>query len=257
MSISTKLQVLAGAVALAIGGTAMANTNIDEVTAGNIILNIVDQTNSTSFLYDTGLSQAAFSSTGSYSFNFSADPNYASFLKAGDVLEYSVISTTNIAPTGTVLFTSSVTPTATVGANVTQVMSAVSGFTGTATTGANSIASTTTNSVLLPTGNYWGQPTIEGLVSTNLLSNAIGLGAAPGTALAFYSETSSNLRSTSIVASLSTLAGSWQLNGGVLTYSSVPLPTPLLLLLSGLGLMGVVARRGKGASTDFVPGAAA
>jgi hypothetical protein len=37
----------------------------------------------------------------------------------------------------------------------------------------------------------------------------------------------------------------------------VPLPTPLLLLLSGLGLMGVVARRGKGASTDFVPGAAA
>jgi hypothetical protein len=261
MSISTKLKVLAGAVALAIGGTAMANTSLDEVTAGNLILNIVDQTNSTSFLYDTGVSQAAFSGTGSYTFNFSTDPNYTSFLKAGDVLEYSVISTTNIAPTGTVLFTSSVTPTATVGANVSQVLTAVSGFTGTPTTGANSIASTTTNSVLLPTGNYWGQPTIEGLVSTNLLSNAIGLGAAPGTALAFYQETSVNLRSASIVATLATLAGTWNLNGGILTYSSgsttVPLPTPLLLLLSGLGLMGVVARRGKGASTDFVPGAAA
>src|SRR5260221_1978601 len=261
MSISTKLKVLAGAVALAIGGTAMANTTLDEVTAGNLILNIVDQTNSTSFLYDTGVSQAAFNGSGSYSFNFASDPNYTSFLKAGDVLEYSVISTTNVAPTGTVLFTSSVTPTATVGANVAAVLGAVSAFTGTTTTGANSIASTTTNSVLLPTGNYWGDPLREGAVSSNLLSNATGLGAAPGTALAFYQETSVNLRSASIVATLATLAGTWNLNGGVLTYNSgsttLPVSTPLLLLLSGLGLMGVVARRGNGASTDFAPGAAA
>jgi hypothetical protein len=44
------------------------------------------------------------------------------------------------------------------------------------------IASSTTNSVLLPSANYWGDPTREGLVSQNLLANAIGLGAAPGTA---------------------------------------------------------------------------
>ena len=79
MSISTKLKVLAGAVALAIGGTAMANTTLDEVTAGNLILNIVDQTNSTSFLYDTGVSQSAFNASGSYTFNFTTDPNYTSF----------------------------------------------------------------------------------------------------------------------------------------------------------------------------------
>src|SRR5258706_3170103 len=153
MSISTKLKVLAGAVALAIGGTAMANTTLDECTAGNVNLNIVDQTNSTSFLYDTGVSQAAFNGSGSYTFNFASDPNYTSFLKTGDVLEYSVISTTNIAPTGTVLFTASATPTATFGSAVSQALTAVSGFTGTATTGANSIASTTANSVLLPSAN--------------------------------------------------------------------------------------------------------
>jgi len=265
MSISIKLKVLAGAVALAIGGTAMANTALDEDAVGDLILNIVDTTNSTSFLYDTGVSQAAFNGSGSYTFNFASDPNYTSFLKAGDVLEYSVISTTKTTATpavGTVFFTGTSVPVAAPGANIAQVQGAVSGFVGTATTGANSIASTTTNSVVLSAANYyWGDPLREGLVSTNLYSVTNAISAAPGTSLAFYSETSNALRSTSTVAAVATFAGTFSLNGGVLTYSSgtstVPLPTPLLLLLSGLGLMGVVARRGKGGSSGFASGAAA
>jgi hypothetical protein len=253
MTISTKLQILAGAVALAIGGTAMANTAIDETTAGSVILNIVDISNSSSFLFDTGLTQASFSGTGNYSFNFSTDANYTSFLKAGDVLEYSVVS----AIPGTVFFTAASAPVAVVGANITQAATGTSGF----AAGANATASATTNSALLSGSAQWGAGLNEGLVSTNLLSTATGLGAAPGTALSFYSEVTVNPKSATILANLTTFAGSWNLNGGVLTYSAgattVPLPTPLLLLLSGLGLMGVVARRGKGASADFMPGAAA
>jgi hypothetical protein len=66
--------------------------------------------------------------------------------------------------------------------------------------------------------------------------------------LAFYSESSNALRSTTTLATLSQFAGTWNLtSAGALSYavSSVPLPTPLVLLLSGLGLMGVMSRRGK------------
>jgi hypothetical protein len=250
MSISTKLQILAGAVALAIGGTATANTSIDETTTGSVILNIVDTSNSTSFLFDTGLNQTTFSSTGSYTFDFSADANYTSFFHSGDTLVYSVVA----AIPSTMWFTGNTVPTPAVGANITQATTFTSGF----AAGANATTSSTTNSALLTGTAQWGDTNAGAAVSLNLYSVANGLGATPGTALAFYSEVTANPRSATIPAVLTTFAGTWNLNGGVLTYgSAVPLPTPLLLLLSGLGLMGVVARRGKGASTDLASGAAA
>jgi hypothetical protein len=253
-----KLKLIASAAALMMGSTAMANTSLDGTTAGTLFLNVVDTVSHTSFVFDTGLTQATFSSTGNYSLNFAADANWQSFLTSstGHALEFSVVATsvpgTNQA---TVFFTANTAPTATVGANITQVQGATAGF----VTGANGTTSATTTSAFLNTATTsWDNPTQEGIVNTNLFGTAGSVGAAPGTALAFYSETTVNGRSTTIAATLATFAGTFSLNTGtgVLSYSAVPLPTPLLLLLSGLGLMALVSRRRKSDAVGFAGAAA-
>jgi hypothetical protein len=79
--------------------------------------------------------------------------------------------------------------------------------------------------------------------------------ATVGTAMSFYSATMNNTRSGN--ATLATFAGTWNLVGNTLTYSAVPIPASWGLLLSGLALMGVIARRGKSSDGDFISGAAA
>jgi hypothetical protein len=249
------LKLIAGAVALAIGGTAMANTNLDGTSVGDVFINIVDTTNNTSFLFDTGVSQAAFNGSTSQTFNFASDPNYVAFLAAeggSDNVDYSVFSATK-SSTQTVYFTSSVPVPAQTGQSGTNIGGAVGGigaFLGTA----NSITSATTTSVNLSGINEFGTALNEGNIATLLLNNpnVTATGgyvddAALGTALAFYEDAASRSGvSTYGVA----FAGTWDVSGGIATYTvgntaPVPLPTPLLLMLSGLGLMGVVARRNK------------
>jgi hypothetical protein len=256
MSINLKLKVLAGAVALALGGTAMATT-LDNTATGDLFINVVDATNNTSFLFDTGVSQASFNGSSTYSYNFATDANYAAFKAAqgaGDIIDYSVLSATKTTTTpavGTILFTSNSGPAPVIGSNISAAQTNIGAF----FTAANAVASTTTNSANLPSAQTWGQVQYEQTVSTNVgvvwTAPGSGVDAIAGTAINFYNETSNALRSASTFATLSTYAGQWNFVNGIASYSSaaaVPLPTPLLLLLSGLGLMGVVARRGKGSA---------
>jgi hypothetical protein len=269
MSLNLGTKVLAGAIAMAIGGAAMANTNLDATTTGDVFLNIVNTTNDTSFLYDTGISQANFTSSTTFSVNLASDPNYQTFIAASGTLDYSLESGLSNGSPKANQFSVDVTgntapaPQALLRPNLDGAELAMSTF----LTNANSVTSTTTNSALLSgvatVGSlvgqaFWGGAS-EQAVSSNLFANGIvpyDDQATPGTALTFYQE--------SINGGITTL-GTWDLNGAVATFaganvgtgpSPVPLPTPLLLLLSGLGLMGVVARRGK-PSADPASGAAA
>jgi hypothetical protein len=248
------LHILAGAVALAASGVAMANTNLDATNTGDVFINVVDTTNNTSFLYDTGKSQAAFNTGLTQVFNFSGDANYAAFVAgegSSDVLDYSVLSVTNNGTTGTLFFTSNAAPSAVVGTAISNATTFTQGF----LSNANAVSSATSNSALLGASTTWGQTAYEQSVDSNLgityTQPGSGVDAIVGASdtLAFYDETSSKLTSANKFATLSTIAGTWSYAAGVATYTAagttVPLPTPVLLLLSGVGLMGVVARRNK------------
>ena len=249
MSRNLRVKFLAGATALAVGGTAMANTTLN-TTTGDVFVNVVDVSNGTSFLFDTGVSQAAFNGGSSYSFNFASDPNYTAFLAAeggSDVVDYSVFSATTGA-VNTTFFTSSIAVPSQTSTKINGGASTIGSF----LTGANSIVQNSTTSVNLGSTFAFGNATWEGVITTDLL-NAVALpngtypdDAALGTALAFYEDAASR---TAVITSGQAFAGTWDVTGGVATYTAgvqaVPLPTPVLLLLSGLGLMGVVARRNK------------
>jgi hypothetical protein len=271
MSLNLGTKVLAGAIAMAIGGAAMAQTNLNATTTGDVFLNIVNTSNDTSFVYDTGISQANFTSSTTFSVNLASDPNYQTFIAASGTLDYSVISATENTADKANEFTIDSTGTLAPASALVQQKSkllnaqtAVSDF----AANTNTLASTTTNSAFLSgTGTvgalsgspaFWGAPLSEGALSTNIFGldqPPFGDSTAPGTAMSFYQ----------VNVNAVTVLGTWDLNGAVATFeganvgtgtSPVPLPTPLLLLLSGLGLMGVVARRGK-PSADFASGATA
>jgi hypothetical protein len=251
-------KVLAGTVALALAGTAVANTSIDAAATGDLFLNIVDVTNSTSFLYDTGLSQAAFNGNGSYSYNVAVEPSLKGFLNSTDTFNYSIISATKTAGAATIDFTGGAdtnnpTPVTPDPFSLNQTQAPISQF----LTYANSIASTSTKSVVVPTGSanqaFWGAGLNEGVLSSNEFNNSntpYSDSAALGTALQFFQA---------VGTTLTTFAGTWKFSvaNDLLTYTQsggggppppVPLPSPLLLLLSGLGLMGVASVRRAGRS---------
>lgn len=229
------------------GGAAMANTSLN-TTTGDIFLNIVNTNNNTSYLFDTGVSQASFNGNGSYSFNLSGDANLTSFLaEAGGVYYYSVVSATKSGTASIVDITGTTSPVSNSQFKTTSAESPINLF----LTNANSVAppNASTTSTILPSvsqGNlgWWGNSTTEGVVSKNIFNvstTPYADGAALNTALAFYT----------VQTTATAFASTWDFStsNDSLTYgpqgSAVPLPAPVLLLASALGLMGVVSRRKK------------
>ena len=162
-------------------------------------INIVDTTNNTSFVYDTGLSQAAFSAGTNYSFNFASDANYTAFLAAeggSDNVDYSVFSATKPSSSSEVVyFTSSVpVPTSQGSTQMAEAAATLGGF----LVGANSITTTSTKSVDLSGTYEFGTALTEGAIAGYLINNSnvnaaggYADDAALGTALGFYQDAAS------------------------------------------------------------------
>ena len=252
----TKLTMLLGATALGAAGHALAQTNAG--TGGTIWYQVTDVTNDAQYMFDTGMTvtgSGAFTGTSNISHTFSG-ANWTSFLAAistgslattTDTIEYSIVGSSSASSTAPITsdFSGQFSPQ-TVRTN---------GQAGTMWSNVNNFLTTTAN----PSGSDSFQPAgsttttwSNGGYETNF-NNAAGNTdwQTIGNSLGMFQMTNTShtgLQNTGATAS--NFGGTWDLTtAGVLTYtvssSSVPLPAPLLLLLSGLGLTGLVGRRAK------------
>jgi hypothetical protein len=255
MKLGFKLKALVAGALLLSGGSALANTSID-TSGGDIFLSLWDQTAGTTFVFDTGLNQSTFSSSGSYSFNLSSDANYTAFFNAvgstGDTVTYNLIAV----GTAGAYSTSGSAPTPR-NSGLNQALSAGTNY----ATSVNGVSSSTTNSAYATGGNatasVWGS-TDAGW--TNQLKVSPSANAAVGTALNFYSVAFNGTNHTSnfILATVNQFASTWLLDSaGNLSYGAVPIPAPFGLLLGGLALMGVISRRKPASAGQDLGGAAA
>lgn len=254
------LKLLGGAVALALAATnASAVTTIDG--NGTIFLNVNDLTTNSSFVFDTGINVASFTGTSSVTGIDVTGTNWSSFLasktNSNDIVEYSVVGgSSGTSPKETIVFTGTSTTQAQPGANVDAAYGALGGLLGQINNGAGINGSTFVPSSA-PTAGGWATGGYEIVLNNNaVVSDAQSLGQSLG----FYKLTTSNPKSTTIIGGYQEFLGRWTLStSGILSYDVVatPLPAPLLLLLSGLGLMGVISRRGKSAGEAQFDGAAA
>jgi hypothetical protein len=251
------LRMMLGSVALAAIGPAFAQTSAG--ANGTIVLSINDQISSTGYTFDTGLKVSSFTGTTAETFTISGT-NLTSFLgsiAAGDTVEMDVFGSS--APSGALgaatIDTTSVSgqPALPQGSNLSIANTAVRGYLQTIANpaGLDSFQAASAASSWNAGGN---QANFTGTSGLNLSQGPQGTGVIPtGTGVEFYQVSGTQGGHSTTGNTTSDLGGMWSivLSGStyLLEYNpngvAVPLPAPLLLLLSGLGLTGLVARRGK------------
>ncbi len=250
-------RILAGAVALAAAGSALADMSLAPGTSGDgsIFLNVIDTTNQTSFAFDTGLKVNQFN--GNVSQNFSSllasDPNWATFINGvssadltNGAVTYDVVGVNTVQTTNFVLDATSNAPAGTgpgdLGSTSNSQLKGVTAI-NSFINAVNQTPSSTTDSLFASNANtpaaYAGTKLSLG---TQTASNPVTI----GTTLGFYNWVL-NGTVTSAKATVSAFAGTWDLtSAGAFTYtvaSTVPLPPSLMLLLSGIVLTALIARR--------------
>jgi len=255
MGNKTKLKVLAGAIVMALSANAFAATTTADAN-GTIFLTIQDATTGSGYIFDTGLSVLSFTGTSNYSQQLNvSDPNYVSFqssiTNAGpipDTLTWSVVgaATSTTSPVLTVLSVGDTDPVVISHAATSTAQVQVATLLANASNPTGGTSFQTAASAL-----SWNASGDESTFAGRVQENE---GGTFGTALNFYKFTSTLPSGNQVAGDVSsTFAGMWNLTAsGLLSYNTLatPLPAPLLLLLSGLGLMGIVARRGQSSAMN-------
>jgi hypothetical protein len=265
MKLNLTTRLLAGALVLAASGSVFANTNLADGQTGNssIFLDVVDLTAGTDYVLDLSTIDAtnhynSFNAAASQSITLS-DANWTAFkaTTGTDEVQYNVVGfntikgdpgngglITSAAPTGTSQGSVGGTTNSQVRNNSIDPYIAL----------VNSSANTSTSSLFVTTSGPNANPDAYFGTKFQLASGWPSTLADVGTQQTFYRLTAgSNLLSKAAV----TTYGHWNLIGDTLTYTPVPLPMPVTLLLSGLALMGIISRRGKSGTDVSFSGAAA
>lgn len=236
---------IAAAAVLAAGA---ANAAIDTTNTADLFLAVFDTTNTASYVLDLNVNEQNFNfAAGNYS--YSVDSAYSTFLATSGLdasaLRYAVYAVDN-AGTKSAAGDYKIYSTVTAGQSVVaSTNGALYTALANASNNAGNFNAGTSTVAAYGTAAYTTQlnyDQLSGFLGATTTSNAVGTQAA------FYNLASSGGTKNTAKAVATQLAGNWNFNGSVLTYTTattpaVPEASTYAMLLAGLAAIGFVARR--------------